>query len=364
MPGFSTEVEYENVPVHNATTHTYLPWWSIQAPFFLTNITTDTCNIANVIVGEGADHGFYENNNATETYLAYFHNVTCNTGGDDSLEYQLNNSSDHRFLMSVALLKWVPHIYESESNWTWVEDLTVVLCKPTYSINNYIVTYTQHDEAPEVQTVKVPGTNSTLEGFDDEDLTMAVQTTIGNSSFGSGSTDFVLFPVPSFFLLLEAMNNNSNLQPFMNPDLLMDLGSRAYKELGTQIAYQYLTKTQNVTILGSSWYVEDRLLVKQLTVGLMAACLGALVCIGIYILLFHPRDTVPCDPEAISSQAAILASSSNLRQSLSQTGHATANEIARRLSLEKYETSIGQNGYRSFAVERAPDSSEKFKALP
>ena len=358
VPGFSTEVECEIIPVDNKTTHTYLPWWSIQAPFFLTNVTTDTCNITNVIVGEGADHGFYFNDNATQTYLAYFRNVTCNTGGDDSQIYQFNNGTDHRFLMSVALLKWVPHQPETESNWTWVEDLTVVLCKPSYSIDNYTVTYTQQDEGPNVQTAKIPGTNSTLDGFDDEDLTLAVQTTLGNSSFGSGGADFVLFPVDTFYLLLEAMNDNSDLQPFMDPNLLMDLGSQAYKELSTQIAYQYLTDSQNITIIGSTWQIENRLQVKRLTVGLMAACLGALVCIGIYIMLFHPRDTVPCDPEATSSQAAILAASQGVRQRLSHTGSATSDQIAQRLSHEKFQTSIGHGSNRPFMVERAPDTSE------
>ena len=364
VPGFSTEVDCEIISVDNKTTHTYLPWWSIQAPFFLTNVTTDTCNITNVIVGEGADHGFYYNDNATQTYAAYFRNVTCNTGGDDSQIYQFNNGTDHRFLMSVALLKWVPHEPESESMWTWVEDVTVVLCKPSYSIDNYTVTYTQHEEAPDVQTVKIPGTNSSLHGFDDIDLTMAVQTTLGNSSFGSGGADFVLFPVDTFYLLLEAMNENSDLQPFMDPDLLMNLGSQAYKELSTQIAFQYLTDSQNITIIGSTWRIEDRLQVKRLTVGLMAACLGALVCIGIYIVLFHPRDTVPCDPEATSSQAAILASSQSIRQRLIQTGSATSDQIAQRLLHDKFQTSIGQGSNRPFTVERAPDGTETAEFLP
>ena len=359
VPGFSTEVECENIPVDNKTSHTYLPWWSIQAPFFLTNITTDTCNITNIIVGEGADHGFYFNNNATQTHLAYFRNVTCNTGGDDSQIYQFDNGTDHRFLMSVALLKWLPHPPEFESNWTWVEDLTVVLCKPSYSIDNYTVTYTQHDETPSVQSVKIPGTNSSLEGFDDVDLTMAVQTTLGNSSFGSGGADFVLFPVDTFYLLMEAMNNNSDLQPFMDPDLLMDLGSRAYKELSTQVAFQYLVDSRNITIIGSTWQTEDRLQVKQLTVGLMAACLGILVCIAIYIVFAHPKDTVPCDPEATSSQAAILAASQSVRQRLSQTGSATSDQIAQRLAHEKFQTTIGNDSNQLFTIERAPDTSEK-----
>ena len=218
VSGFSTGVDCEPVSTGNRTTQANLPWFSIRAPYFLTNVTTGTCNITNIIVGGEADHGYYENDKALQTYQAWFHNVTCNTGYDNSLPILPDNGTDHRFVMSLALLKWIPRTLGEDFSWTWVEDLTVILCKPTYSIDNYTVTYTQGTEAsgPEIQTTKIPGTNSTLEGFDTEDLTTGIWFSLSRTSLGSGGTDYVLKPVPTFFILLEAMSNNDHLQPLMN----------------------------------------------------------------------------------------------------------------------------------------------------
>ena len=288
VPGFSTDLDCEILPLHNAT-KTHLPWYDMQAPFFLVNITTDSCYIKNAIIGLGAIMGIY-NNNVTQNYQGLFKNYTCNTGGDNSLLYPPagNGSTDHRFLMSVVSLQWSPHGENEESPNIWVDQLTAVLCKPTYSIDRYTVSITQDHNAPDMQAVKIPRTNSTLEGFENEDLVLAVQVTLDNASFGTDGADFVVITIRSFFQILEVMNNNSDLKPLIEPRLLLDLGSQAFKELSTQVAYEYLMKTQNTTIFGSVSFMEDRLQVKRLTVGLLAACLGLLVCCSILEVFVHP----------------------------------------------------------------------------
>ena len=359
ISGFSTDLECEVLPLHNAT-KTFLPWYSIQAPFFVVNITTDSCQIENAIVGEGADHGYYKDNNATQNYQGFFRNYTCNTGGDNSLEYPPvgNGLTDHRFLMSMVSLRWSPHEVDEESPNIWVEQLTGILCKPRYSIDRYSVLYTQEYNAPNMQAVKIPGTNSTLEGFDDEDLTLAVLTTLKNATFGQGGADYVVLTVPSFFQLLEAMNNNSNLQPLIDPTLLLNLGSQAYKELSAQIAYQYLMKIQNNTIFGSLTFLEDRLQVKRLTVGLMTTCLGLLVCIGIFEAFACPWNCIACEPESISSMAVILAASRSIRNRLTQTGSSNSATVEYHLSRDRFQTVTSRSQQKSFSIERVPQSSE------
>ena len=163
---------------------------------------------------------------------------------------------------------------------------------------------------------------------------------------------------------MEQSNNNSRLEPFMDPNLLLNLGSQTYKELSTQMAYQYLMEARNATIFGSSSYKEDRLQVKRITVGLMATCFGLLFCLGILVIFVRPHNSISCEPESISSLAVILASSKAVRECLAQQGSATSSAILHHLSSEKFQSTINQYEHNSLAIERAPQSKEAIKQLP
>ena len=321
-------------------------------PFFLVNVTTDSCQINNAIIGEGADHGFYKNNNVTQNYQGMFQNFTCNTGADNSLQYPSNeNGSANRFLLSMVSLQWNPDEVDDESSNTWVEQLTGVLCKPTYSVDKYKVSYTQELKTARMQAEKVPDTNSTIEGFGSGDLVSTVQVSLNNVSFGQGGADYVVVTVPSYFQLIEVMNNMSSLEPFMDPTLLLDLGSRAFKGLSAQIANESLMKTQNTTIHDSVLHSEERLQVKRLTVGLIAACLAALVCIGVLVAVIRPWNTISCEPESLSSRAVIPAASQGLRERLTQTGFATSVAIEYLRSRNKFQSVVSQDKRLAFAME-------------
>ena len=365
VQGFSTNLDCEIIPLGNAT-KTYLPYFSIQAPYFIVNITTNSCHIQNAIVGEGADHGYYYNDNVNENYQGRFQNFTCNTGGSNSIRYPLNgnSSSDHRFLLSMALLQWVPHPPASQSTSTWVKKLTAVLCKPTYSIDNYSVSYTKAQETLRMQAVKKPGTNSTMKDFYDSMLIQAVQASFRNIRFGQGGEDYVVTEVPSFFQVMKAMHNVSTLEPFMDPNLLLDLGSRIFQDASANIASKNLMVPQNQSASGSLTYMEDRLQVKRLTVGLMATCLGLLVCISILIVVVRPWNTVSCEPKSIGALSTILAASRSLRSFLASTGSATLGDLQRRLSRSKFQTVIVQRQISSFLLEPVPALAEMAASPP
>lgn len=365
VEGFSTNLDCEILHLGNATI-TNLPYFSIQAPYFIVNITTGSCHIQNAIVGEGADHGYYYNDNVNENYQGRFQNFTCNTGGSSSIPYPLtgNSSSDHRFLLSMALLEWVPHLPTFESSSIWVKQLTAVLCKPTHSIDNYSVSYTQAQDTLRMQAVKKPGTNSTLKEFDDSMLIQAVQASFKNITFGQGGEDYVVTEVPSFFQVMKAMHNVSSLKDFMDPNLLQDLGSRIFQEASANIAFKNLMVPQYDSASGSLTYMENRLQVKRLTVGLMATCLGLLVFISILVVFVRPWNTVSCEPKSISALSTILAASRSLRQCLASTGSATSDDLQRRLSRGKFQTIIVQQQKSSFVLEPIPDFAEMAASPP
>lgn len=364
VEGFSTNLYCEILQLRNAT-QTFLPWRSIAAPYFIVNITTDSCHIKNAIVGQGADHNYYRDNNVTENYQGLINNYTCNTGGDSSALHPLNGNSsmDHRILLSMAHLQWAPHRPVFQSSATWVTKLSAVLCKPTYSIDRYSVSHTQGQGKSRMQAVKIPGTNSTLKGFGDPDLIQAVQASFKNKTFGQGGSDYVVTQVPSFFQVMKAVHNASTLEPFMDTNLLQDLGSRIFQDASASIARQNLMTSEYRIATASMTYTENRLQVKRLTVGLMATCLGLLACVSILEVFVRPWNTVSCEPRSISALSTILAASRTLRQHLISTGSATLSDLQRRFSQDKFQTVIIQLKTNSFVLEPVPDSAEKAAAL-
>lgn len=356
VQGFSAGVDCEILHLTNAT-EVGLPWFSIQAPYFLVNITTDSCSIENVIVGQGADHGDYENNNATENYQGTIRSLTCNAGIDYSLPHLPpgNSSMDQRFFMAMTLLQWTPHSFNEEASAIWVEKLTCVLCKPTYSIDNYSVIYAQTQSGPVMQAAdKLPDTNSTVKGFDVSELAQAVQASFHDFYLGEGGEDFVVVPVPSFFQVMEAMNNASTLKPLLDPNLLLNLGSQIFNGVAAQTAYQYFLEPTHSFTNGSLTYMENRLQIKTLAVGLMATCLGLLVCLSAFEIFVRPYNTVPCDPKLIGSNAVILKASKSFKRSLTGTGSASLNALRHRLSEERYQTVVVRQEQESFVIMQAP----------
>lgn len=365
VQGFSTDLDCEILHLENAT-KTYLPWFSIRAPYFIVNITTDSCRIKNAIVGQGADHDYYRNNTVTENYQGLFQNFTCNTDGDSSVQYPLNGngSMDHRFLLSMALLEWAPHKPVMQSSATWVKQLTGVLCKPTYSIDNYLVSYPRAQDTPRMQAVKIPNTKTTLKGFDDSMLLQAVQASFKSTTFGQGGDDYVVTQVPSYFQVMKALHKVSTLAPFMDPNMLQDLGSSIFQGASAQLAYRNLMTSQETSTIGSLNYMEDRLHSKRLTVGLMATCLGLLVCLSLLEVFFRPWDTVSCAPQCMSASSTILAASESLRQRLVNTGSINLDALHRRLSRDKFQTVIFHKGETSFVLEPLPSFDHTNESPP
>lgn len=409
VQGFSTSLDCEILQLGNATL-TFLPWltskplfpnattgtvdfFNTTTPYFSVNITTDSCYIKNAIVGQGVDvivgyefdHGSSRNGTVTENYQGRFQNFTCNTDGDNSVLDPVigkplsghplngNNSMDHRFLLSMAFLQWVSHQVDTDppSNWPMVEystislnQLTGVLCKPSYSIDNYSISYTHSQDTPRTRALQIPSTNSTLKEFDDSMLIEAVQASFENATFGEGAGDYIVTPDPTFFQVMKAVHTVPNLKPFMDPILLQELGSRIFKSASASIAHQNLMTSQYSSANGSFTFTEDRLQVKRLTVGLMATCLGLLVCVSILEIFVRPWNTVSCEPKSISALSTILAASRSLKRRLISTGSTSSDVLQHQLSQDKFQTVILQHETNSFVLELVSDSTEMARPLP
>ena len=270
-------------------------------------------------------------------YQGFFDYYICNSGfnyvnAEDPYVPQPNATSpeDYRFLLSMAEVTFFlndtyndtePDTSDTKS-WT-IAQSTAVLCKPSYSVDLYKVTL-----APLNQTLlkvdKVPNTFTDLADFDLKDLLDGIKNSLEVSNFGEGAVDYVIAPVPSMFMLLEGFltesNSTSRLEPLIQPGLLQDLSRQALQGIGTQFAEQYLKRDQRQPLAGSVLMIEQRLLVKRITVGLLLTTLGMLAVITLMLVKIRPWNTVPCASGSIASTSATLAASDALRGLLKMGG--------------------------------------------
>ncbi|KAJ8120266.1 hypothetical protein O1611_g10410 [Lasiodiplodia mahajangana] len=337
---------------------TSLPWWSILADFFVLNITTPSCNISNVIVGEGPDHNIYHQKNATQAYQGYFGDYICDPSIDYSF-YELpdpsNATAEHRVVMTMADLRFPPYdAYSAGPRYIYIHELTVAVCKAGYTVNDYDVTYMDGIDGQSKSWIanKVSTSfPSEISGFSSVQLGAAVQSSLDQVYLGTGGQDWVLSEqVPSFYQILSAMNGNITIGNFMDPGNLIGNATEAFKGIAAELIYKHMMKPANNTVSGSLLYQQDRLWVRALSVGFMAAAFVLLAGLTIVVLIFRPWNVVPSDPGSIGATALILAESTELRDLLLGLGAARSRQIGQKLSAYSFSSVIVSGFPTTFTV--------------
>ncbi|KAI0025937.1 hypothetical protein F4780DRAFT_768214 [Xylariomycetidae sp. FL0641] len=344
-----------------------LPWWSVLGTFWVLNITTPSCNITNVIVAEGPEHNYYRQKNATQAYEGYFADYICDPRIDYSFFEQpspSNSSVEHRIVMTMADLRFSPHNSSLTQPATlYLNNLTVAICKASYSIGQYETSYTGNSaRVKSMETTPVSSVSSTISeipGFSAKDLGAAVQRSLERTYLGPGGQDWVLSQeVSTFYQILSALNGNVSIGEFMDPQRLISSGTEAFNGLASQLIHTYKMKPSNTTAEGSSTRQEDRLWARTLSVAFMCTSFGLLAGLSLLLLLIRPWDVAPCDPAPISTTASVLASSPQVRSLLSGLGAARSKQIRQRVSPFAFQSRVTEEKeVPSFIVEPIGDSA-------
>ncbi|KAI0545388.1 hypothetical protein F4679DRAFT_576222 [Xylaria curta] len=375
VQGVEASLDCEYLPAITNATKASLPWRSILSSFFVLNITMPSCNISDIIVGQGPDHNFYHQPNATQAYQGYFGDYLC----DPSINYELfslpdpsNTTVEHRIVMTMVDLRFPKNnITKSAPEYFYIHNLTVAICKSGYTMGDYDVTYSNgiDGQSKTWTTNKVSKSTSEIPGFSPVQLGAAVQSTLDQTYLGTGGQDWVLSEqVPSFYQILSAMNGNVSIGYFMDPQRLIESGTAAFNGIATQLIHKHMMKPSNAMSNGTLLYQEDRLWVRGLSVGFMAASFLLLAGISAILLFFRPWNVVPSDPGSIGATALILAESSALRDLLSGMGAARMREIGNKLSPYSFRSVVSPGPQKLFTVvptehgqpivrQEAPDAS-------
>ena len=387
VPGFGVTMDCDPAEIGNISNNLigrpWVPHAGILAEYLVGDVSGPGCQLLDVSLGQTPGHlEFTKNLNSSSgwksNYQGFFDYYICNSGfnnvdagNPDVPQPNATSPEDYRFLLTMIEVSFFlnntlnntePDTSET-TNWT-ASQSTAVLCKPSYSVDLYTVTL-----APLNQTLlkaeKVSNTSMSMAGFNMKDLFDGIVMSLNSSAFGDGGADYEIAPVPSMFMVLEALltepNNNSGLEALIHPGLLRDLSTQALQGIGTQFAEQYLKQGQRQPLAGSVLMTEQRLQVKRLTVGLLLTTLGILAFTVLILVKIRPWNAAPCASESLSSAATILTASDALRGHL-QTGGLDLNITVNNLESCDYKSVIGARGNFSIQPVTAtslPDTSSQ-----
>ncbi|KZM24133.1 hypothetical protein ST47_g4710 [Ascochyta rabiei] len=199
--------------------------------------------------------------NTTQSYPANIAPYMCNSGMDyssprnhsqrvysqnaaDLTAYRqnLNKPLDSRIFISVIDFHFPPS-EESEKPGSWIHNLTTMLCKPTYSMNNYRMEYLQNSTSSVIDLINK--TSDILPDLYPGDLSRGVNNVFNdyeNLYLGMGGTDSVFSEaVPPFFQIIENLNGgekaNFTLKNLLEPNVFKSSVQSLVVETAVQLLY-------------------------------------------------------------------------------------------------------------------------------
>lgn len=359
VEGFATFLDCEVVkPTRGAEFQA--PWIALLEEFYTVNIETPSCNISGVMVGQGpkeVDDLTYDiEYRNLQQYQGWWGNYTCNSGVDvDNFRPGAApidpGLKDHRLVITTSLVKWNQTNYPRR---TWLDQYTTLLCNASHEINQYRVTRSLSDElaGKPVQASRSDSGNSrNIPEISPLDIMLAVkQATKGaplgyagvthqaGSQYSSNALASSKYKLPDqFFLLLQNMKGDADIDAFMDPTLLKLYATKAFTGIFTQIVHDNLLEASNRSVIGIVLYEAQRLQAEPLSFGIMLSCLIIASVITILLVQLAPRNVVPRNPQSIGASATLLAASHDFRQNLLRPGSDTSLKLEQILSQSRFQ---------------------------
>ena len=309
VSGLEVNMDCETLDIKNGSIEkAFLPWFSLGAPYFLVNISTPTCQIKNVRVGSGPT-GMVHTDNQTQSYGATMRLHVCNTDYDDSKPHHMGGPNeaaynktfdrtlDSRILFTVVNYG-MPPTETSEKPGIWINSLTALLCKPSYTINNYRVEYAQNSTITKHSLLEK--TDASLPDFHPGDISRAVDNMFGNYAelyLGMGGVDFTLSDaVPPFYQMIETEiggpKSNISLKDLIDPEMLKPYAEVLLKSSAVQMLHaNIMTGMSNPAsdvLEGTATFFRERLHVKVISTGFLCAGFATMSILCVVLLFILP----------------------------------------------------------------------------
>jgi hypothetical protein len=315
-------------------------WKTMDQYYFIGNVRTTSCNITNAIVGQGPLRDFDKVPEARQNYQGWIRNVVCNKFDYSYPErgafpfnstdfYVKNATADNAVLVTVADIR-----YDSYNTSLGLmgainlrtENVTAILCKPSYSVNKYNVSYSGVLSRRPFTLELAEETSDLISGFPFGHLGAAIQLSSKLLYLGPGGADYrknFVYEVPTLFQMMKRLNGNASIGTLMDSAILASASTTLFNSISTQLIQQMLVKPNNgTTIIGSKNSVQSRLRDQPVATGVLCTVFALMAGISTALMFIRPWNVATREPGSVLATAELLASSPDLQNILTGLGYA------------------------------------------
>ncbi|KAK0727668.1 hypothetical protein B0T26DRAFT_847416, partial [Lasiosphaeria miniovina] len=333
---------------------------SLNAKHFIVNVTHPECKIINALVGQAQSQGDYATDlDTTQNFQGFIQDYVCNSGYDYSGVKNAsagppqaaveNRTAEHRVLITLTDLRDTSTSQTSQGGkWdVWAQNITAILCKPTYLVQRYNVVYPGGYAAGRPMRLSaVENTTDAIPGFSQGDLARSVVLSAGQLYLGTGGSEYLLDrQVPTFFQMISKLHGNAALDTFMDPGMLSSSSAKIFNGIGAQLIQERAMAplSDDAQVTGSVTYTENRLHVKILSTIVLCVGFSLLALASILVLLVRPYDVVLHEPGSVLAMAELLSTNPELRNVLAGFGASSNSQINGALEHVSFVSRFNKN---------------------
>ncbi|KAI9923859.1 hypothetical protein MW887_008164 [Aspergillus wentii] len=321
-------------------------------------LTTPSCTVSNVSLDVDTAGTYSSDEWRIHQYYNTFQSAQCDgIEGDDG----------GRVLVTMAEVKDGPLgprynvsqpegqpavSYSQKQNRTLARSAQLI-CKPTYSLFKLQVEMNATESLSKAHLKTVPDTNTTLPGL--------TAWNIADASFQYGANEkeaeneigmeqpfgvHSLVYIPMRIGLFLSGTSTLDIDNMFHDNVLQNVAKTYYRAMSTQLVRQALVDNSASESNGTGVLNENRLLVENLSLRGMEACVAVMIVLVMVMILLTSRNAIsPQNAGSLSSMASILARSQEFTYSLRGTGAAPLNVVQDSLMGGLYSSHSGPDGF-------------------
>ncbi|KAI9154700.1 MFS transporter cpaT [Paramyrothecium foliicola] len=286
--------------------------------------------------------------------------VLCNETFSTVTEADFEIHAKNKTVDSRLLLSTIKFAKNNQNKQAYVEDLSMVLCRPSFSLRSFDVRFT----SPSNWTVLATYSNHSssvkthLGGYSEQLLGFGIfRSAYEWSAIRANSLGFDVGPygIP---LLLQMKQGSGTSEPFLDPEILASTATDVFNGVAVQLLQGLYFQPKDRSVSGTVMIRADRLLVTKVSTILMSLSFGMSALISLAILVLRPHSVIPFHPEPLSSMAVILAGSPQLTSIVSGLRNSQRNDARARLAGFRFGSTLKGTLYLNLEAEPLPSKDE------
>ena len=242
-----------------------------------------------------------------------------------------------------------------------------LVCKPYYEFGK--VSVTVNNTLASLQSIQdispLPGAERVfISGILASDIAESYLSTFLHVS--DGNIEFVDPWNDLAFLFATLQYPDSEPADFLNSTLLKEAFESSYELISTQIVSQVLVKPSHTSITGLLRTIENRLMVRTLSLRLLEGLLGFVTVLAVCLIFVLPIESIlPRDPGSLLGTSLVLSRSHHALRTLRDTGSLANDAIKNRIFSIQYGTSFRNlNQHPNIQLETTTPPFYNLDAIP